>query len=129
MQEQKTERAAGKRGQGAALAEQICAVLDEGKAEDILALNISARSALADYMVIAGGTSARHLSALADRLAEALKAAGQKELRMEGAGSDWLLIDAGDVIIHLFRPEARAFYRLEKIWAERDEAEAVSARL
>lgn len=110
-------------GGGKNLAETIRAALDEGKAEDILVFDIARRSALADYMIIAGGTSARHIGALADKLLETLKEAGHKQVKTEGAGSDWLLIDAGDVIVHLFRAEARAFYRLEKMWTERDPSE------
>jgi len=105
-----------------ALAEQLYAALDENKAENIVMLNIGGRSALADYMLIAGGSSARQVNALADRLLRLLKEEGHKNVQAEGLGSgDWVLIDAGDVIIHLFRPEARAFYRLENIWAEQAE--------
>jgi len=105
-----------------ALAEKIHAALDAGKAEDIISINIGSRSALADYMIIAGGTSARHVMALADNLLRDLKQWGVKHIKTEGlSGGDWVLIDAGDVIIHLFRPETRAFYRLEHMWTEADQ--------
>lgn len=95
----------------------IRAILADGKAENIVVLDIAARSALADYMVIAAGTSARHLAALADRLAVRLKSLCGGSVRVEGLGSaDWILLDAGDIIVHLFRPEIRAFYRLETMW-------------
>ncbi len=90
--------------------------LHDGQAEDILEIDLQRKSAFADVMVIATGNSQRQLNALADRLEEALRAHGQR-LLMEGRQtSDWLLVDAGDVIIHLFRPEMRRFYNLEKMW-------------
>ncbi|KAA6405116.1 ribosome silencing factor [Candidatus Tokpelaia sp.] len=105
------------RGEVQVLLAAICALLAEGKGEDIVVLDIAARSALADYMVIAAGTSSRHLAALADRLAAMLKNRVKGPVRAEGLGSgDWVLIDAGDIIVHLFRPEIRAFYRLETMW-------------
>lgn len=107
--------------------EEIRAILEEGKADDIVVLDISARSALADYMVIAGGASARHLGALADKLMQMLKAQGCGDIKTEGMGSaDWVVIDEGDVIIHLFRPEIRAFYRLEKMWGEANDFEILT---
>lgn len=72
---------------------------------------------MADYMIIASGTSSRHVSGLASKLKERLSARGIKGVRIEGLGqSDWVVIDAGDVIVHLFRPEVRGFYNLEKMW-------------
>lgn len=91
--------------------------LDADKAENIVTIDLDSQSGLADYMVIATGTSSRHVAALADKLAERLSARGVKGIRTEGmAQADWVVLDAGDVIVHLFRPEVRAFYNLEKMW-------------
>ncbi len=96
----------------------IAASLDEDKAEDILTIDIRGKSAIADVMIIASGRSARHVGALADHLMRKLKDAGAGKVRVEGMPqADWVLLDAGDVIVHLFRPEVRAFYQIEKIWA------------
>ncbi len=93
--------------------------LETSKAVDIVPLDIQGKSALADYMVVASGTSHRHVNAVADHLLRSLKADGQGTSRVEGlSNADWVLIDAGDVIIHIFRPEVREFYQLEKIWSE-----------
>ena len=93
--------------------------LETSKAVDIVPLDIQGKSALADYMVIASGTSHRHVNAVADHLLRSLKANGQGTSRVEGlSNADWVLIDAGDVIIHIFRPEVREVYQLEKIWSE-----------
>jgi ribosome-associated protein len=92
--------------------------LEDDKAEDILAIDIRGKSSFADMLVIASGRSARHVSALADHVLRKLKDAGVKEVRVEGLPqADWVLVDAGDVVVHLFRPEVRAFYNIEKIWA------------
>lgn len=91
--------------------------LDADKAEDIITIEIGEQTGLADYMVIASGTSSRHVSALAEKLKDRLAARGVKNIRTEGlAQSDWVVLDAGDVIVHLFRPEVRAFYNIEKMW-------------
>lgn len=101
-----------------AAAALIEASLDEDKAEDILTIDIRGKSAIADFMIIASGRSARHVGALADHLMRKLKDAGAGKVRVEGMPqADWVLLDAGDVIVHLFRPEVRAFYQIEKIWA------------
>ena len=93
--------------------------LEDSKAEDIVSIDIRGKSAMADYMVVASGRSHRHVGAVADHLLRALKDAGMGTARVEGLSSaDWVLIDAGDVIIHVFRPEVRDFYALEKIWQE-----------
>jgi ribosome-associated protein len=92
--------------------------LDESKAEDTVPINIIGKSALADFMVVASGRSNRHVGAIADRLIEDLEMAGFDSPRVEGMPyCDWVLIDAGDVIVHVFRPEVRGFYNLEKMWA------------
>jgi ribosome-associated protein len=80
-------------------------------------INLDEQSGIADYMVIASGTSTRHVSALATKLKERLEARGHKHVRIEGISqSDWVIVDAGDVVVHLFRPEVRAFYNIEKMW-------------
>lgn len=92
--------------------------LEDDKAEDILAIDIRGKSSFADMLVIASGRSARHVGALADHVMRKLKDAGLKDVRIEGMPqADWVLVDAGDVVIHLFRPEVRSFYNIEKIWA------------
>ncbi|WP_083197268.1 ribosome silencing factor [Candidatus Viadribacter manganicus] len=92
--------------------------LEDDKAEEILAIDIRGKSSFADMLVIASGRSARHVGALADHVMRQLKDAGVKDVRIEGMPqADWVLVDAGDVVIHLFRPEVRAFYNIEKIWS------------
>ena len=91
--------------------------LEDSKGEDIASINIIGKSSLADYMIVATGRSARHVAAIADRLVADLKEAGGHDIRVEGlTAGDWVLIDAGDIIVHVFRPEVRAFYNLEKMW-------------
>ena len=91
--------------------------LEEAKAEDIVPINIIGKSSLGDHMVVASGRSPRHVSAIAERLLEDLKKAGGRSFHVEGLPhADWVLIDAGDVIVHVFRPEVRTFYNLEKMW-------------
>lgn len=91
--------------------------LDADKAENIVTIDLDEQSGIADYMVIATGTSSRHVAALADKLMTRLNIKGIKGIKAEGmTQGDWVAIDAGDVIIHLFRPEVRAFYNLEKMW-------------
>lgn len=114
---------------GRAVADQILrtvlASLDDSKAENTVSLDIQGKSLLADYMVITSGRSHRHVGAVADHLLRALKDAGFGAARVEGqASADWVLIDTGDVIVHIFRPEVRDFYALEKMWAEDNQAEA-----
>ncbi len=106
------------------LLDTVLASLDDSKAEDVVTLDIAGKSSLADHMVIVSGRSHRHVGAIADHLQKDLKAAGVKSATVEGqATCDWVLIDAGDVIVHIFRPEVRGFYNLEKMWApETDDA-------
>ena len=93
-------------------------VLDERKALDVLSIDLRGRSPLADYAIVATGGSARQLGALAEYLREAFFKIGAKKLRIEGLPQgDWVLVDAGDVLIHLFRPEVRSFYQIEDIWS------------
>jgi ribosome-associated protein len=91
--------------------------LDDDKAEGIVVIDLAGKTSLTDYMVIASGTSQRHVGAMAENLREKIKQGGIKTVSVEGqAQCDWVLIDAGDVIIHLFRPEVREFYNIEKMW-------------
>lgn len=93
------------------------ASLDEDKAIDEIVIDLSGKSTFADYMVIASGRSQRQVGAMADHLVEKLKAAGARSVLAEGQPQcDWVLVDAGDIVIHLFRPEVREFYKLEKLW-------------
>lgn len=92
--------------------------LDDDKAQDIVFIDLTGKSAFTDALVIASGRSHRHVGAMADHLLRALKDAGHGRARVEGLPHcDWVLIDAGDLIVHLFRPEVRAFYNIEKIWS------------
>jgi ribosome-associated protein len=96
----------------------VLASLDDAKAEDTVTIDIQSKSALGDYMVVTSGRSHRHVAAIASRLAADLKQKGFGPLRVEGMRhGDWVLIDAGDLIIHIFRPEVREFYNIEKMWA------------
>ena len=91
--------------------------LEDDKAEDILALDIRGRSSFADMLIVASGRSGRHVGALADHVMQKLKEAGVSDVRIEGMPqADWVLVDAGDLVVHLFRPEVRSFYNIEKIW-------------
>lgn len=95
--------------------------LEDSKAENIVSIDIQGKSSLGDYMVVASGRSNRHVAAVADHLIKALKDAGLGNARVEGlASADWVLIDAGDVIVHIFRPEVREFYNIEKLWQTPD---------
>ena len=94
-------------------------VLDDNKAQNIICIDLKNKSYIADYMVIASGTSSRHLQALSEILVVQLKKIGVDNCRIEGKdSSDWKLVDAHDVIVHLFHPEKRDFYDLEKMWSE-----------
>ncbi|MEZ5668053.1 MAG: ribosome silencing factor [Alphaproteobacteria bacterium] len=91
--------------------------LDDDKALDVVTIDLRGKSSIADYMVIASGRSHRHVHAIAEHLMTALKHLGLGRVAAEGLQqSDWVLLDAGDVIVHLFRPEIRSFYNLEKMW-------------
>ena len=106
-----------------AIVATVLASLDDAKAEEIVDIDIEGKSALADHMVIASGRSHRHVGAVSDRLLRDLKDAGFGTPRVEGQpANDWVLIDVGDVIVHLFRPEVRDFYNLEKMWQVTAEA-------
>jgi ribosome-associated protein len=95
--------------------------LEESKAEDIVSIDISGKSALGDHMVVASGRSNRHVTAISEHLLGDLKDDGYGNARVEGlTNGDWVLIDTGDVIVHVFRPEIREFYNLEKMWMTPD---------
>lgn len=100
-----------------ALKTVIETILDDHQAEDVVTIGLKGKSSIADYMMIASGRSTRQVVALAETLIQGLKAKGVTGIRSEGIRQgDWVLIDAGDIIIHLFRPEVREFYNLEKMW-------------
>jgi ribosome-associated protein len=104
--------------------------LDGDKAEDIVAIDMAGKSAISDHIVIATGRSQRHVAAMADHLAKRVKENGFGGVTVEGASQgDWVLIDAGDVIIHLFRPEVRDFYGLEKMWGGEDRATTMTVQV
>ena len=101
-----------------ALEDMILARLDDDKAQDVVFIDLKGKSAVADGLVVASGRSHRHVGAMADHLLRALKDEGYGRARVEGLPAcDWVLIDTGDVIVHLFRPEVRSFYNIEKIWS------------
>ena len=97
----------------------ILNTLDSNKALDIISIDLANKSSMADYMIIASGTSSRHIQALSEQVLEKFKINGIKNCKIEGKESnDWKLIDGYDVIVHIFNPEKRKFYELEKIWSE-----------
>jgi ribosome-associated protein len=116
---------AAKRAKPSPLLATLQTALEDGKAEDITRIDLRGKSSIADDLLIASGRSARQVAALAERVTAALAERGQKRVPVEGmATGDWVLIDAGDVIVHIFRPEVRARYNLEKMWgAEFDGSE------
>jgi len=99
------------------MAQAVLGALDESKAEEIVVIDLNGKTSIADMMVIATGRSTTQISSLADRVLKAIKEAGGPTPAVEGQpANDWVLIDAGDIIVHLFRPEVRQFYNLEKMW-------------
>ena len=99
--------------------ELVLTSLDDDKAHNIVSIPLAGKSSIADHMIIASGSSSRQLSAMADHLERRLKDSGRRPMGTEGVDSgDWILIDVGDVIVHLFRPEVREFYQLEKMWGD-----------
>lgn len=98
------------------LRDQIVAILDDKKAEKIVVIDLQGKSAMADFLVIASGNSGRQVNAMADTLYRDLKAGGLLPLVEGMPQCDWVLLDVGDVVVHLFKPEVRAFYNLEKMW-------------
>ena len=97
----------------------IVTSLEDDKAENVVTMDLAGKAMFCDRMVIASGLADRQITAMAQHLTEKLKAAGLKRVQIEGAGgSEWVLIDAGDIVVHLFKPEARTMYGLEKMWGE-----------
>jgi ribosome-associated protein len=111
------------RKQEPALLSLILKQLNDDKAEDTVPIDVRGRTSIADYMVVTSGRSHRHVAAIAEHLVEVLSGAGQRP-RLEGLpAADWVLIDAGDIIVHVFRPEVREFYSLERMWQPRTAAQ------
>ena len=103
------------------LLDRILASLDDDKAEDVVTIDLRGRSAMADHMVIASGRNARQVAAIAEKLVERIKQLTGRSARVEGKETgDWVLIDTDDVVVHVFRPEVREFYQLEKMWMPAD---------
>lgn len=101
--------------------------LDDDQAVEAVSIPLAGKSAIADYMVIASGRSTRQVASMAQKLSEKIKAETGRFVRIEGlANADWVLIDAGDIIVHLFRPEVRSFYNLERMWAFGDAPQATA---
>ena len=97
----------------------ILNTLDSNKALDIVSIDLTCKSSIADYMIVASGTSSRHIQALSEQVLEKIKLDGVKNCKIEGTNSiDWKLIDGIDIIVHIFNPEKRKFYELEKMWSE-----------
>jgi ribosome-associated protein len=107
----------------AALHDLVLQSLDDDQAQDVVSIPLEGKSSVADFMVIASGRSTRQVAAMAQKLAERIKHGGFGHVRIEGLpAADWVLIDAGDVVVHVFRPEVRSFYNLERMWAFGDGA-------
>ena len=101
------------------LKKEIINILDSSKAIDIVTINLEGKSSMADYMIIASGTSSRHIQALSEQVYEKFKNNGIQNCKIEGKdSSDWKLVDGIDLIVHIFNPEKRKFYELEKMWSE-----------
>ena len=97
----------------------ILKTLDSNKALDIVSIDLTCKSSIADYMIVASGTSSRHIQALSEQVLEKIKLNGIKNCKIEGTNSsDWKLIDGIDIIVHIYNPEKRKFYELEKMWSE-----------
>ncbi|MFY0597049.1 MAG: ribosome silencing factor [Cognatishimia sp.] len=106
-------------GKGTELLELIVNSLENDKAEDIVQVDLRGRTAIGDFMVICSGRSSRQVAAMSEKLVERIKAETGRTSKIEGKNTgDWVLIDTGDVIVHVFRPEVREFYQLEKMWVE-----------
>ena len=97
----------------------VIQTLDKNKAQDIISIDLKDKSSMADFMIIASGTSSRHIQALSEQVLEKLKSNGINECKIEGKdSSEWKLVDGIDLIVHIFHPEKRKFYELEKMWSE-----------
>ena len=112
-----------------ALHQLVLQSLDDDQAQDVVTINLSGKSNIADHMVVASGRSTRQVASMAVKLADKIKERFGKNVRIEGLpAADWVLIDADDVIVHIFRPEVRNFYNLERMWAFGDDANVSVAR-
>lgn len=106
-------------GRSKKLQQLICAALDDAKGEDVHVLDVRKLTDITDYMIVASGTSTRHVSAMADKLIDKMRVGGFRPLGVEGEDvGEWVLIDFGDVVAHVMHPNTRAFYNLEKLWAK-----------
>ncbi|OBV10723.1 Iojap-related protein [Erythrobacter dokdonensis DSW-74] len=113
-----------------ALHQLVLTQLDDDQAQEIVSIPLAGKSSIADHMVIASGRSTRQVASMAQKLAEKIKEAGYGPARVEGLpAADWVLIDAGDVVVHLFRPEVRSFYNLERMWSFEGSDAAASGRV
>ncbi len=111
-------------GDSDSLLELVLKSLDDDQAQEVVSIPLAGKSTIADHMVIASGRSSRQVAAIAQKLAERVKQGGFGGVRIEGLpAADWVLVDAGEVIVHLFRPEVRSFYNLERMWAFGDNPE------
>jgi len=99
------------------MVDTVLASLDDDKAQDILTIDLMGKTSIADRMIVASGTSGRQVAAMAEHLVQKLRALGVKAQTEGERQGDWVLIDAGDIIVHLFRPEVREFYQIERIWS------------
>jgi len=116
-------QAASHAAEGASLLEFIHTSLDEDKAEEIVTIDLRGKSSIADAMIVCTGRSTRQVTSIAEKLRDKLKADLGRASKIEGKDTgDWVLIDAGDVIVHVFRPEVREFYQIEKMWMGGDDA-------
>ena len=119
----------GPQAEAGSIHELILAQLDQDQAQELVTIPLEGKSSIADHMVIASGRSTRQVAAMATKIAERLKKEGHGSPRIEGLpAADWVLIDAGDVVVHLFRPEVRSFYNLERMWGFGDDAAAAGGR-
>ena len=110
-----------------ALTDLIVEALDDVKAKDIVRLDVRDMTTVTDYMIVASGTSNRHVKALADNVAEKAKAAGRRPIGIEGEdGSEWVLLDLGDTLVHVMLPKVREFYNLEKLWSISPQGDATA---
>jgi ribosome-associated protein len=122
-----TARLAADRKKTSAMLALVLKSLDEDKAEDVVSIDLTGKTPMADFMVVASGRSQRHVGAVADHLVRRLKEEGLGTARVEGMKQgDWVLIDGGDVVIHVFRPEVREFYKLEKMWSANIPADQIA---
>jgi ribosome-associated protein len=111
-----------------ALHQMILTSLDDDQAVEVVSIPLAGKSTIADYMIVASGKSTRQVASMAQKLQEKIKSDFKRIARVEGLQTaDWVLIDAGDIIIHLFRPEVRSFYNLERMWAFGDAPDATTA--